>query len=62
VKKRLAAAALGLALAVAGAGCSTSSNAKGGDTLRLGYFANLTHATAIAGVERGTFASHLGAT
>ena len=29
--------------------------------LRLGYFPNLTHATAIAGVEKGFFAKHLGA-
>lgn len=28
--------------------------------LRLGYFPNVTHATAIAGVERGTFAAALG--
>ena len=32
------------------------------DTLRLGYFPNLTHATAIVGVEKGYFAKHLGST
>ena len=31
-----------------------------GQEVRLGYFPNLTHATAIVGVERGTFASELG--
>lgn len=31
-------------------------------TLRLGYFANVTHAPAMAGVARGTFARHLGGT
>jgi len=30
-------------------------------TLRLGYFANITHATALVGVERGIFAEKLGA-
>jgi NitT/TauT family transport system substrate-binding protein len=29
-------------------------------TLRLGYFSNITHATAIAGVEKGIFAKDLG--
>lgn len=45
---------------VLAAGCSSSSGSK--NTLRLGYFANLTHATAIVGVENGIFAKSLGAT
>jgi NitT/TauT family transport system substrate-binding protein len=39
-----------------------STPAAAGDTLRLGYFPNLTHATAIVGVEKGFFAKHLGST
>jgi NitT/TauT family transport system substrate-binding protein len=46
------------------AACSSSSGAEGGGgepvTLRLGYFPNVTHATAIVGVERGIFAEKLG--
>jgi len=37
----------------------TGSNS-GGITLRLGYFPNVTHATAIVGVEEGIFADKLG--
>ena len=62
MKKILALA--GAAVAVAGSlsACSTSPSASAnGTTLRLGYFANLTHATALAQVERGTLASKLGA-
>lgn len=32
------------------------------DKIRLGYFANITHAIPVAGVQNGTFAKHLGAT
>ncbi|HEU5367294.1 MAG TPA: ABC transporter substrate-binding protein [Ktedonobacterales bacterium] len=46
-------------LALALAGCGQSSAA--GNTLRLGYFPNLTHAAALVGVERGTFQQSLGA-
>ena len=42
----------------AGSGAQSSAAAK--VALRLGYFPNLTHATAIAGVEKGIFAKHLG--
>lgn len=35
-------------------GCGDSS---GAHTLRLGYFPNVTHATALVGLERGTFAA-----
>ncbi len=46
------------------AACGSSSGAAPGPapTLRLGYFANLTHAAAIIGVDRGLFAKELGAT
>jgi len=56
-------------LAVAGAlalsGCSgdassASSSAAGKTALRLGYFPNVTHATALVGVEKGIFAEDLG--
>jgi len=56
-------AVLVLATGVACGGSSSSSPAKPGGqrtTLRLGYFANVTHATAIAGVESGIFAHALG--
>lgn len=63
---RKAVALAGAALAVLGAlsGCSTSPSAKAGPggTLRLGYFANVTHATPLAGVERGTYRTNLGPT
>jgi len=59
-----------LALALLGAACGSGSSAGTAKTaggrvaapvvLRLGYFPNLTHATAIAGVEKGFFADKLG--
>jgi sulfonate transport system substrate-binding protein len=46
------------------AACSNDSEGGGGDsqatTLRLGYFPNLTHATALVGIEKGIFAEQLG--
>jgi NitT/TauT family transport system substrate-binding protein len=63
--KRVALLAItAVAVLAAATGCSTkpSASAAPGGTLRLGYFANVTHATALVGVERGTFATHLGAT
>ncbi|HZU77727.1 MAG TPA: ABC transporter substrate-binding protein, partial [Dehalococcoidia bacterium] len=60
---------LAAALALLLAACSGSSSPRVGGgtpaagprvTVRLGYFANLTHATAIAGVEQGIFARDLG--
>jgi NitT/TauT family transport system substrate-binding protein len=47
------------------AACSTSADAGGSAdngplTLRLGYFPNLTHASALVGVKKGFFASALG--
>jgi NitT/TauT family transport system substrate-binding protein len=64
MRRTARAAAASLALVAVATGCSTkpSASAAPGGTLRLGYFANVTHATALAGVARGTFASHLGAT
>ncbi len=62
---RLAAvAALGLLAVAAGTGCASGSGDGGGagTTLRLGYFPNLTHATAIVGLEKGIFAKELGST
>ena len=73
--RRLAAAVGGSCLALVAA-CGSgggSSSAAGGQavlarasadtgaaTLRLGYFPNLTHASAIVGVQKGFFAEHLG--
>ncbi|HCT80244.1 MAG TPA: sulfonate ABC transporter substrate-binding protein [Micromonosporaceae bacterium] len=51
----LAAATLGLA------GCGQDSSGDGPVTVRLGYFPNITHATALVGVEKGIFAEKLGA-
>jgi NitT/TauT family transport system substrate-binding protein len=65
-------AAFGIAAAACGGDSGTSSattTAGSGDTtgaasdpvdLRLGYFANLTHAPAIVGVDQGIFQDHLG--
>ncbi|HMF03658.1 MAG TPA: ABC transporter substrate-binding protein [Acidimicrobiia bacterium] len=46
-------------LAPAGA-LASDTPAQGGVTLRLGYFPNVTHASAIVGVEGGIFADKLG--
>src|ERR687887_62354 len=57
-----------LVLALLAAGCGSSSDEPKAaatedtpTTVHLGYFPNLTHATAIAGVEKGIFAKALGA-
>ncbi|HKR50337.1 MAG TPA: ABC transporter substrate-binding protein [Pseudonocardiaceae bacterium] len=49
---------------VLAAACGNSSGAAPGPapTLRLGYFANVTHAAAIIGIDQGLFARELGAT
>ena len=55
--------ALALALVVLGAGCGGSDAGTDGEqqvTLRLGYFPNITHATAIVGLEKGILAKNLG--
>ncbi len=57
----LAAVTLVLA-AAAGAGCSASASGSSKAVVRLGYFPNLTHATALVGVRRGLFANALGST
>jgi NitT/TauT family transport system substrate-binding protein len=69
-RRRLARALLGtLAVGVLATGCGSSSSAANSTkdagpaaTLRLGYFANVTHATPVVGVARGTYAAHLGST
>ena len=63
--RRLAATAAALALAlVVGACANGSSGSPDGNgqpaTLRLGYFPNLTHATALVGVQEGIFQRNLG--
>lgn len=59
MRRMIAAAAV--ALAACGAAVqSASPNDDGPLTLRLGYFPNLTHAPALAGVSKGFFASALG--
>lgn len=60
-----AAVALGAALATVGlSACGGDSQAAGTDpaAVRLGYFPNLTHATAIVADKEGFFVKHLGAT
>jgi NitT/TauT family transport system substrate-binding protein len=57
---RLRATAIALVVAAAMTGCSANSPDAGPVRLRLGYFPNLTHATAILGVEDGTFQRALG--
>jgi NitT/TauT family transport system substrate-binding protein len=58
---RAAAAAM---ILLAGSGALTAcggDDSSGKDApLRLGYFPNITHATALVGVEKGIFAKHLG--
>jgi NitT/TauT family transport system substrate-binding protein len=55
------------ALALAGCGSDSKKSAEGGAvkgaekvTLRLGYFTNITHASALVGLEKGIFADKLG--
>ena len=71
--RRTLAALLAAPLVLAAAACGgddaatetdTASQTGGGtaDELRLGYFANLTHAPALIGVEQGLFADELGDT
>jgi NitT/TauT family transport system substrate-binding protein len=58
-------AALGLAV-LAGTGllaaCGGSDNSSGGDDtqVRLGFFPNITHATALVGVQKGFYTKYLG--
>jgi NitT/TauT family transport system substrate-binding protein len=54
--------AVGVLMLAACSGPATAGDPAGNDglTLRLGYLPNVTHATAIVGVERGIFAEKLG--
>jgi NitT/TauT family transport system substrate-binding protein len=57
----LACAAAALVLAACGSSADAGGSADDGPlTLRLGYFPNLTHASALVGVKKGFFASALG--
>src|SRR5439155_15511033 len=65
VLRRLAMLAVGLGLVAAacgggGGGGSSTAKSSGHVDLRLGYFPNLTHATALVGVANGIFAKDLG--
>ncbi|HET9118095.1 MAG TPA: ABC transporter substrate-binding protein [Pseudonocardiaceae bacterium] len=58
---------LAISVLALGAACGSSARSADGppgpaSTLRLGYFANVTHAAAIIGVDRGLIAKELGAT
>jgi NitT/TauT family transport system substrate-binding protein len=61
---RLPSAAIAIAGLVLGAACGTPTSAGSGEAvpseLRLGYYANLTHAAALVGVKDGFYASALG--
>ncbi len=53
---------VGLAAGACGSdGGASDDTAAAGTTVRLGYFPNVTHATAIVGVEKGIFQEQLGA-
>src|SRR4051812_39798453 len=59
----LAAVPLALGLAACGGSSSADDSASGAPSeLRLGYFANVTHAAALIGVQQGYFADELGDT
>ncbi|GHH65950.1 lipoprotein [Streptosporangium violaceochromogenes] len=66
VRRVVALAVLALTAATTACGSSGTAGGAGPDggpaELRLGYFPNITHATALVGVEKGLFARHLGAT
>ncbi len=49
-----------LSVVLAACGPSQASTAQGSETLRLGYFPNITQATALVGVKKGIFAQALG--
>src|SRR5262245_54676511 len=56
----LALVALFISVGLSGVAACGGSDAGGPVTLRLGHFPNLTHATAIVGVEKGIFQQELG--
>src|SRR6188474_1703357 len=57
VRRMVATAVAGILFAACGASANPSNSPV---TLRLGYFPNVTHATAILGVANGTFSQALG--
>lgn len=66
-RRRSALAGVAVAIAALTAACGSSSAGSGAPAgpaseLRLGYFANVTHAPALVGVSRGFFAKELGTT
>jgi len=66
--RKLVTAAAAVAAAALAAGCSSASGSSGSGgsvgnaqvTLRLGFLANITHAPALVGVDKGIFAKALG--
>jgi NitT/TauT family transport system substrate-binding protein len=65
--RRLLAALIAISALVLAGACGSSGNSSAASpgpasTLRLGYFANVTHAAAIIGVNRGFMAKELGGT
>src|SRR2546423_12383283 len=52
--------ALALASACGGSQSSASATSRAPVTLRLGYFPNITHATALVGLSKGIYAKDLG--
>jgi NitT/TauT family transport system substrate-binding protein len=51
---------MAVALSAAACGTGSATTPDGRTILRLGYFPNLTHGSAILGVEQGIYAEHLG--
>ncbi len=67
LRKRILVALIAISTLVLAGACGGKDNSSGAakgpaSTLRLGYFANVTHAAAIIGVDRGLFAKELGGT
>lgn len=62
--RRVLATLVATGLTALAAACGGGSGPAGGDAaakeVRLGYFPNITHATALIGVEKGLYAKHLG--
>src|SRR5260370_41231761 len=66
--RKLVTAAAAVAAATLAAGCSSASGSSGSGgsggnaqgTLRLGFLANITHAPALVGADKGIFAKALG--
>jgi sulfonate transport system substrate-binding protein len=62
VRRTLSIVALVATLVLASGACSSGGTSSSGKVaLRLGYYANITHASAIIGVDKGIFARDLGA-